>query len=130
MAFFAVMVVAATYYWKVTAVMLLHGIGWCFSSIFELIGSLSLSISGLVVFPLGLVISLLGALACIAIAFAPYILIPLGGLWLESKVFSNDPSGLHGAAFILVGILNIVWIAVLHIILPVRTLKMSNAQAE
>ena len=122
LAFFAMTVVAATYYWRVTLYMITQGIVWCVRTVITFFENLSYAALGIIVLPFGLIFSALMILVCLVIAVGPYVLIPLGGLWLETLAFSGDNSVLQFFLFGGIGLANLAWIVFLHFVLPIRSL--------
>ena len=84
--------------------------------------NLSYAALGIIVLPFGLIFSALMILVCLVIAVGPYVLIPLGGLWLETLAFSGDNSVLQFFLFGGIGLANLAWIVFLHFVLPIRSL--------
>ena len=116
---FALIVVAATYYWRVTVAMLGKCLEWLAYAFEDFILSINLLLT-----PVGVLIAIGAIFISLLVGFGPYLLVFGGGIALMGGVLSlaggADSGVLAGIIAILFIIFNVAWVAIVHIILPLK----------
>ena len=122
----AVIAFLATYYWKVTAYMLVTAARSCLAAIWNWFAGISFA--GFFAPVIACFFCMLAFLFCVAVAVGPYLGIPLGYLYLVSQAGKTALSKeAEALIYILVIVLNMGCVGFFHFFLPIRALRREYA---
>ena len=121
--FYCLAVLAGTYYWKTSLNLLIKGAMFLIDGIFNFFGSIAVVSMGIVFFPIKLLYLMLGFIACILGALAPFIFIPFGGILLESLIIPEESSTITTAIIVVLCLLNVASVVFFNFVKPIQQLK-------
>ena len=129
MMFYCLMVFFATYYWKTSVKMLVKCGRYLIYGIVDFFDAITLTVFGLMVFPVRLALIMLGVVGCVAVAFGPYMMILLCGYYLESLVLPNEILAGGMTIALILSIVNVAWVMFFHFIMPIKSLRYTTCDA-